>query len=345
MNAILRTCFVTLVLAAGIACSDSTAPLEEDGAAILVWGRSDTTMSVQLRRVEYGGAPAEVLLNETPGYAIGPFWPSPDGRSTLYTRRTNLGGLQSTMNLAFGESPTAINEPGTPISWSPNGGHIMWRGIFWEVIVTDQNGVVLDTTSLYDHPAWAPDGQSIYATHYDSLSYPQIARFPLYSDSAVFLTRDGGYNYNPYPSPDGRLIAFTSYRDHPMGPLDLFLMQTDGSDVRRIYGNCCYGDTVLAWSPNSRLLAVLRRFEWTGDDHDELLVLNTQGSTLSRSRFPLRALLSFAWGPTKNVLMFVTRTDDGTGPFQVFLMQPDGTGRRQVTFDPLGVAGAVWAPR
>ena len=330
-----------LLAAAALACSDSVAPLEEDQAAILFWGR-DTTLSIQLKRIGIGGQ-TEVVLAVPPGYRIDSLGPSPDGRTILYTRHTNLGGIRTIERLVDG-IPSPLTAPGTPMAWSPDGSHILWRETSqFEQIVSDENGAVLDTLEDFWDAAWSADGYSFYVSHRVNGWYSEIGRLPLWSDSATSITSDSAEDYLPQPSPDGRLVAFVSERDNG----GLFLVGTDGSnDVRPLLaGREFIWNVPVSWSPNSRLLAVKFRDEWGADPRDELIVVDTQGSIVARRRFPVNSVLTFAWAPTKNVLMFVARTDQGAGPYQAFLTRSDFSDLRQVTFEPQGIAGAAWVPR
>ena len=79
------------------------------------------------------------------------------------------------------------------------------------------------------------------------------------------LTHEPGFDVAAAWSPDGRRIAFTSSRSQPAGdpgpPLpysELYVMNADGSHVRRITNNVNLVDYQPAWSPDGRLIVVAR---------------------------------------------------------------------------------------
>jgi dipeptidyl aminopeptidase/acylaminoacyl peptidase len=73
-------------------------------------------------------------------------------------------------------------------------------------------------------------------------------------------------------SPDGGRIAFTSYRD---GNAEIYLMNADGSGVRRLTGNPA-DDTEPTWSPDGRKIA----FVSTRDFGSNIYTMNADGSAV-----------------------------------------------------------------
>jgi Tol biopolymer transport system component len=67
------------------------------------------------------------------------------------------------------------------------------------------------TTTGPTSPAWSPDGRTLVYSMYGSLW-----RQALDSGTAVQLTADAAYDYQPDWSPDGKHILFTRYRDDAM---------------------------------------------------------------------------------------------------------------------------------
>jgi Tol biopolymer transport system component len=65
--------------------------------------------------------------------------------------------------------------------------------------------------------------------------------------SKVVDLSDTGEGWQVDWSPDGRLILFTSHRDHPDNYTDVYVMGPDGSAVRRLTHNRGYTP---AWSPD-----------------------------------------------------------------------------------------------
>lgn len=75
---------------------------------------------------------------------------------------------------------------------------------------------------------------------------------------------------------------------------------------------------------------------------EDVFVMRTDGSSLRNltdddfvDRFP-------RWSPDGNWIQFMS---DRSGKYQIWMIHPDGSGLRQVTYEPEGiVAGAAWSP-
>ena len=93
----------------------------------------------------------------------------------------------------------------------------------------------------------------------------------------TMLTNEEGFDVSPEYSPDGRRIAFTSARSMPPGfPGDqrfyseLYVMDADGSDVRRVTFTEGVVDFQPAWSPDGRRIVVARGPSTTPPPEDQL---------------------------------------------------------------------------
>src|ERR671926_494530 len=82
--------------------------------------------------------------------------------------------------------------------------------------------------------AWSPDGSRIvYRDSRRGINVDdEIYAVGADGSGAVNLTRNPADDWGPDWSPDGRTIAFNSTRDGL--PMNGYLMNPDGSDVRRI---------------------------------------------------------------------------------------------------------------
>jgi hypothetical protein len=135
-------------------------------------------------------------------------------------------------------------------------------------------------------PTWSPDGRALYWEQQCAGGKYAIMRADLqYSeDSASWvsaaliniraLTDQNADNRYPRVSPDGRRIAFTSYRD---GNAEIYLMGADGSAVTRLT-NSAGDDEAASWSSNGSQLA----FASNRDGDYEVFVINTDGSGQSQ---------------------------------------------------------------
>jgi dipeptidyl aminopeptidase/acylaminoacyl peptidase len=133
---------------------------------------------------------------------------------------------------AFGEAVegTVVSNP----VWSPDGEHIAYSigPVQWFEI--PEMGLFVDTLDSTVHRQiapggsyidWSPDGKSI------AYSDGDIWMVSLDGQNALKLTQHTAGDIFPKWSPDGTSIAFLSDRNRSW---DLFVMNVDGSDVRRI---------------------------------------------------------------------------------------------------------------
>ncbi len=117
-----------------------------------------------------------------------------------------------------------------------------------------------DLSASYSQPRWSPDGGSLYT---DRTAIPEgdepwrernIFRLDAATGDEVAVT-DGEYSaYAPYPSPDGKWIAYgRGYIGITDMPERLVVMATDGAEERVINDSLDREVFDLDWSPDSQL--------------------------------------------------------------------------------------------
>ena len=156
--------------------------------------------------------------------------------------------------------------------------------------------------------------------------------------SAVAVTASGAGsailigNDAPSWSPDGRQIAFTSFRN---GNGEIYVMATNGSAQRRLTRNDTHDDHA-KWSPDGTRIA----FASTRDANYEIYVMNADGSTPRRLTNDPQADFAPTWSPDGQRIAWRT-TRDGNG--EIYSMRADGTDPRRLTVNAASDESPDWS--
>jgi TolB protein len=165
-------------------------------------------------------------------------------------------------------------------------------------------------------PAWSPDGNSI-----------------AYSNgSGITLIGPDGRGRRPLGvpgecavwSPDGSKLMFCSNgvnRGEGVDNWDVFVMDADGSHVRRLTSNLAQ-DYPGAWSPDGTQIAFFSRRDGDGD----VYVMDADGANLRRLTNQPGAQAADAWLPDGR-LVIGSAQEGVQGPPDWFVQRPDGSGR------------------
>lgn len=144
------------------------------------------------------------------------------------------------------------------------------------------------------------------------------------------LTDHPALDFNAAFSSDGRTIAFVSERD---GNLELYAMRRDGSKLKRLTADFAMDDHP-AWSPDGKRIAfssTRQPAEKIGQAWNGIYVMNADGAGLQRLSGK-ESDYSPAWSPQGNLIAFASGSG-AAGGTDLFVMKPDGSGRRRVTKD------------
>lgn len=143
-------------------------------------------------------------------------------------------------------------------------------------------------------------------------------------------------DYEPSLSADGRLIAFVSNRE---GPLKLFVMNADGSNVRRLAEGANEDDNP-AISPDGRTVAYVSITEGNAD----IYLVDIDGGAPRRITSDAAPDIHPNWSPDGARLLFNTLRNPGDpNHIDIYEMNADGADPRQLT-SGLSASYASYAP-
>ena len=155
------------------------------------------------------------------------------------------------------------------------------------------------------------------------------------------LTTDPAEDFDPSWSPDGSRIAFRSHRD---GNEEVYVMAADGSQERNL-SRSPTSDYSPAWSPDGTTIAFASDRD---GDPNEIYTMETDGSNQVRvtdnpgiDEYP-------TWSPDGTRIAFHCTmggvNPNGTGDFEICVVNRDGTGLQQLTDTPGENTQPDWSP-
>jgi TolB protein len=265
--------FALLVAAAGIGFAvgafrgkpEVREPAPPPGTGTIAYVAFDgATLEWSLFTVEADGSAATRIAIDLPGAAFHPSW-SPDGTKLAFDVQSESEGGDTEIYTAtiYGSNGSNLSKLTATAgwnflpAWSPDGSRIAYvhtsgpNHDIWLMNADGSNPVRLTHDPDYDlKPTWSPDGTKL-AFESNRTGSPEI--YVMYADGSHVsrLTNAPGFDGSPAWSPDGRQIAFVSDRDGP----GIYVMASDGSDVRKLVEGEQDGPLDPEWSPDGARLA------------------------------------------------------------------------------------------
>jgi Tol biopolymer transport system component len=151
----------------------------------------------------------------------------------------------------------------------------------------------------------------------------------------------------PAVSPDGRLIAFASTRDHSpggMGSYELYVMKADGSSQVRLTRNEL-PEFAPRWSPDGAKLLFVGCSD-AGDGRScDIETMNRDGTDRRSLTRNDAYETDPSWSPDGSKIAFVRMEAQSHDPhFEIYVMDADGSDERRLTEDDTADGSPVWSP-
>ena len=231
--------------------------------------------------------------------------------------------------------------------WSPNGNTLLFTANFsgnWNIYARDiKTGKVQRLTSHANDdetPVFSPDGKHIlYSSEIDGNSDIWIMNAD--GTKQQNITRNPATDFHPTWHPNGKSILFNSNRDDTIG-FAIFTMNVDGSNVKRLTSPSGFR-TYATWSPDGTAILFVKWAKVDGSDQlgRDICIRDADGKNerhLTNNPFALNGWPN--WSPDGKQVIFSSKLND---IFQLFLINNDGTGLKQLIKSPYDDRRAKWS--
>ena len=279
---------------------------------------------------------------------------SPDGSQIVFRSDREGGGLF--LMGATGESVRRLTDAGYNPVWSPDGKEILYatdpvedprtrsgRSQIWRIdLATEERRLAVPEDAA--QPSWSPGGKRIAYWGIESGSSRRAVWTVAAAGGApVPVTQDGSLNWNPVWSPDGRFLFFASDRS---GSMDLWRVPID-EESGEVRGEPVSLRVPTPWAGTMAISRDGRRIVYSTLDEKtnlERAALDPAGPRVFGDLVPVTQGSRFVSGgrmsPDGRWIAFRTSAPQD----DLFVVQPDGTGVRQLTDDAARDRGPSWLP-
>lgn len=182
--------------------------------------------------------------------------------------------------------------------------------------------------------ASVPSGSLIFLA--DGNTNLEVYRADLRSGGLVNLSNDPSTDWEARPSPDGELIAFSSYRD---GQSDIYVMSPDGTNVRNLTSTPDQSEAFVSWSPDGERML----FGFFTETTAEYWIMNRDASERGMILPNSRSCGISDWSPNSDSLVG-SCTNVEAHTTRLFVRSIDDSTERTLAEFGLASPGARWSP-
>jgi Tol biopolymer transport system component len=162
-------------------------------------------------------------------------------------------------------------------------------------------------------------------------------------------------------SPNGKKIAFFA-RSAGERSLDIYVINAEGTVATNLTRTKASTEVAASWSPDGKKITYLKGSDPSGEISTDIYVMNSDGTSQTRlikARDTKDFEVGFespVWSPDGEQIAFMRTTRvayaDGapssaapaTGPSELYLMKPDGTGLRKLSEETSYAKSPLWSP-
>ena len=164
--------------------------------------------------------------------------------------------------------------------------------------------------------------------------YKEIFIADVLGGSIKQITRHKSLAVSPKFSPDGRLLAYTSY--HPGNP-NLYVTNWEEAKTTKAISRRPGLNFAPAWSPDGKTMVITLSM----DGNPDLYLINNEGFILNRLTKNTGINVSAAWSPDGKNIAFVS---DRSGNPQIYIMNVKTKSVRRITFQGNDNTEPSWSP-
>jgi Tol biopolymer transport system component len=271
---------------------------------------------------------------------------SPNGENIAFVHefKTDEGGNGARLLMTdrnFSNPPVVIDDDFENIDsldWSSDSKHMAYFGYkidrYTLTVATLNDGVPIIETVI-DPPylnvsqsvSWSPDGnQFLFSLIWDG-NWEIIMVDTEEKTFGPFISHPG-MDYRVNWSPDGRYISFASNRDQKYKHDQIFVMNSDGSNINNIVNDPATDGRFHVWSPDSSRIAYLtyRDNEPAFVPNWSLYTVKPDGSGLARVSGEIFNPSNIRWSPDGQFILFQERKlENSVFVYTHYLTPSDGS--------------------